>query len=123
MQSVLLMMDFFMAPPNPPERAVLRPPALWRNAFTVHAASPCDLITTEDGKKYYGWGLSALGEAAEESFGMALVKLGTEALRKQIENGANLFDQFTGIVSTIGDLLISGTGSMSRCSRTRTAST
>ena len=43
-QSVLLMMDFFMKPPGAPERAALGP--RWRNAFTVHAAGPCDLITS-----------------------------------------------------------------------------
>ena len=37
---------------------------------------------------------------------MALVDLGTELLREQIENAANAFDAFTGIASTIGDLLI-----------------
>ncbi len=106
-QSVLLLMDFFMKPNRPPEKAAaLRAPSLWRNAFTVHAAGPCDLITSEDGRSYFGGGLTVLGEAAEESFGMAYLKLGTEALRKQIENGATLFDQFTGIVSLIGDLLI-----------------
>jgi hypothetical protein len=105
-QSVLLVMDFFMKPSRPPETASLKPPSLWRNAFTVHAAGPCDLITSESGRSYFGNGLTVLGEAAEESFGMAYLKLGTEALRRQIENGAILFDQFTGIVSLIGDLLI-----------------
>ena len=104
-QSLLILMDFFM-PPDPPKSVSARP---WPTRFepVAYAATRCDDPRTSDtAKKLWGLGYAALGEAAEESFFLDKLKIGSGKLHGRIEDVAAIIDSATVVIEAAADMLI-----------------
>jgi len=103
-QSILLLFEFFMPNHSAPRQATVWP-AL-SVVPRVYADGPCDFIESDDGKTWWGRGVTVVSEAAEESFGLELLNKGSALLRERITSAAELFDQATGLFEAMGDMLI-----------------
>lgn len=104
-QSVLLLLEFFIPNDAAPKRQAQAWPILRQLEPTLHADGPCDFLESDDGKKYWGYGVTVVSEAAEESFGLELLKKGSALLREEIKSAAELFDRVTGVLEFMGDML------------------
>jgi len=105
-QSILLMFEFFMPNDNVPKRQARSWPTLPSIVPRVYADGPCDFIESDEGKTWWGRGVTVVSEAAEESFGLELMNKGSALLRERITKAAELFDQATGLIEAMGDMLI-----------------
>jgi hypothetical protein len=103
-QSVLLLLEFFV-PNDSAKRQARSWPILRELEPTLYADGPCEFIEGEDGKKSWGYGVTVLSEAAEESFGFEKLGVGTALLRERITSLAELFDRVTGLVEFMGDMI------------------
>ena len=104
-QSVLMMLEFFIPNDAAPTRQAEAWPILRALEPTLLAEGPCDFLESDDGKKYWGYGVTAMSEAAEEAFGLELLNKGTALLREQITSLAVLFDRVTGLIEFLGDMI------------------
>lgn len=104
-QSVLMMLEFFIPNDAAPTRQAEAWPILRALEPTLHADGPCEFLESDDGKKYWGYGVTAMSEAAEEAFGLELLNKGTALLREQITSLAVLFDRVTGVIEFLGDMI------------------
>jgi hypothetical protein len=91
-QSILLVMEFFMKPSAPRSRGAWLPESL--NLIpTAHAQGPCDLIQGDEGQNYFGRGSDVIGQFAAEVPGM-------------VGKVASVIGDVTGVIGALGDLLL-----------------
>lgn len=101
-QSILLVMEFFMGQQAPPAEApaaaetsviawLAKPLLLIPSAHAQ--GGPCESIQGEEDRKHYGWGLAAINELAEE-------------LPGRVAQIAKAFDKLTAGIEATGDLLM-----------------
>ncbi|HYN10568.1 MAG TPA: hypothetical protein VES67_24505 [Vicinamibacterales bacterium] len=102
-QSILILLEFFMPPDRPRQASVM--PWLSRLEPRAYAARACDGIKSDTGKKLYGLGLAGVSEAAEEAFFLDKANIGSSVLHEGIKKVAEVFDGVTGILEAAGDLL------------------